>query len=51
VARDFQVVVRISDFAVIAGDALPSEIAEASAWARANRERLALKCAELNERI
>src|SRR5208337_2085927 len=29
VAHDFQVLVRIADFAVIAGDALPSQIAEA----------------------
>ena len=50
VAPDFQVLVRISDFMVIAGEALPSEIAEALEWAKANREWLELKWAELNER-
>jgi Domain of unknown function (DUF4160) len=50
VAPDFQALVRISDFAVIAGDALPSQIAEALAWARAHQDWLALKWAELNER-
>jgi hypothetical protein len=38
------------DFAVIAGDAKPSQMAEALAWAQAHREWLALKWAELNER-
>ena len=47
VAPDFQVLVRISDLTVIAGDARPAEVI---AWARAHRERLALKWAELNER-
>ena len=50
VAPDFQALVRMSDFAVIAGDALPRQIAEAIAWARANQEWLALKWVELNER-
>jgi hypothetical protein len=50
VAPDFQVLVRISDLAVIAGAARPAQIAEAIAWAAANREVLALKWAELNER-
>ena len=50
VAPDFQVLVRISDLAVIAGEARATEIAEALAWARTHRERLALKWAELNER-
>jgi len=49
-APDFQVLVRISDFRVIGGEARPAQIAEALAWARANREGLALKWAELNER-
>jgi hypothetical protein len=44
------VLVRISDLAVIAGVARPAQIAEAIAWAAANRESLALKWAELNER-
>ncbi len=50
VAPDFQVLVRISDLAVIAGEARPAQIAEAIAWARAHRESLARKWAELNER-
>jgi Domain of unknown function (DUF4160) len=51
VAPDFQALVRISDLAVIAGDARPGDIAEALAWAREHREMLALKWAELNERV
>jgi len=50
VAPDFQVLVRISDLRVIEGAARPAQIAEAIAWARAHRESLALKWAELNER-
>jgi len=50
VAPDFQVLVRISDLAVIAGEARASEIAEAIAWARKHQEMLSLKWAELNER-
>lgn len=50
VAPDFQVLVRISDLAVIAGEARPAEIVEAITWARAHRESLARKWAELNER-
>jgi hypothetical protein len=50
VAPDFQVLVRISDMAVIAGEARPAQIAEAIAWATEHREALALKWAELNER-
>ena len=50
VAPDFQALVRIEDFVVIAGEAEPREIAEALAWARANKEFLASKWAELNER-
>jgi len=34
VAPDFQVLVRISDLTVIAGEARPTEIAEALAWAK-----------------
>ncbi len=49
VAPDFQVLVRISDLTVIAGEARPIEIAEALAWAQAHREMLALKWVELNE--
>ena len=50
VALDFQVLVRISDLAVIAGEARPVQIAEALAWARDHQEMLALQWAELNER-
>jgi hypothetical protein len=50
VAPDFQALVRVSDFAVIAGDAKPNEIAEALAWAREHQQWLALKWVELNER-
>lgn len=50
VAPDCQVLVRISDLSVIAGEARPAQIAEAPGWARAHRESLALAWAELNER-
>ena len=50
VAPDFQVLVRISDLSVIAGEATGKQIAEALEWARAHRELLALRWAELNER-
>ena len=50
VAPDFQVLVRISDLQVIAGEARPAQIAEVLAWAREYRESPALKWAELNER-
>jgi hypothetical protein len=50
VGSDFQVLVRISDLAVIKGEAKTGQIAEAMEWARTNRESLALKWAELNER-
>ena len=50
VAPDFQVLVRISDFAVIAGDARPPRIAEALAWAQEQQQALALQWAQLNER-
>ena len=50
VGADFQVFVRISDLTVIKGEAKVSQIAEAMEWARTNREFLALKWAELNER-
>lgn len=46
----FHVLVRISDLAVIAGDARPARIAAAMVWATEHREALALKWAELNER-
>jgi len=50
VGPDFQVLLRISDLAVIAGEARQSQIAEAIAWAREHRHALARKWAELNER-
>jgi hypothetical protein len=50
VAPEFQVLVRISDLAVIAGEARPAQIVQALAWAQTHREMLALKWAELNER-
>ncbi|MGD0399117.1 MAG: DUF4160 domain-containing protein [Syntrophobacteraceae bacterium] len=50
VGPDFQALVRISDFAVIAGEARESQIAEALAWAKAHQKALAFKWAELNER-
>jgi hypothetical protein len=50
VSPDFQVLVRISDLTVIAGEARPTQIAEALAWAQIHREMLALKWTELNER-
>ena len=50
VGPEFQVLVRISDLAVIAGEARAAEIAEVLAWAREHHEMLALKWALLNER-
>ena len=50
VAPDFQALVRLSDLAVIAGEAKAGEFAEALSWARAHREMLAMKWAQLNER-
>jgi hypothetical protein len=50
VAPDFQVLVRISDLTVIAGEARPAQIAEVLAWACAHRESLTLAWTELNER-
>jgi len=44
-----QVLVRISDLAVIAGEARATGIAEAISWAEARKEALALKWAELND--
>ena len=50
VGPDFQVMVRISDLQVIAGEARAIQTVEAMAWASAHREALALRWAELNER-
>jgi Domain of unknown function (DUF4160) len=50
VGPDFQVLVRISDLAIIAGNARRRQIAEAMAWASGHREMPALKWIELNKR-
>jgi len=50
VGPDFRVLVRISDFTVIASDARQSQIAEALAWARQNEDMLLLEWTKLNER-
>jgi len=50
VGADFQVLVRIADLAIIAGEARKSQIAEAINWAEKHRDFLALKWVELNER-
>lgn len=50
VGPDFQVLVRITDLTVIAGEARQAQIAEALQWSEANRGMLALKWTELNER-
>ena len=50
VAPDFEVLVRVSDLTVIAGEARQDQIAETLAWAQMHQEMLALKWAELNER-
>ncbi len=50
VSPDFQVLVRISDLKVIAGEARHNQIEAALAWAKAHQEMLALKWTELNER-
>jgi len=50
VGPDFQVLVRISDLTVIAGEARAAQLAEALIWADEHREALALKWTQLNER-
>ena len=50
VGPDFQVLVRIVDLVVFAGEARTNQIAEAMAWARAHQHLLALRWIELNER-
>jgi hypothetical protein len=50
VGPDFQVLVRIADLVVFAGEARPNQIAAAMAWARANRDELLHKWDKLNER-
>jgi hypothetical protein len=50
VGVDFQVMVRIADLTIIKGAAKKAQLAEAMQWAKDNRELLALKWVELNER-
>ena len=50
VGRDFQVLVQISDFAILAGQARSGQIAEAMSWAKDQKAVLEQKWAELNER-
>ncbi len=50
VGTDLQVLVRIADLSILAGDARPAVLVEALAWAAENRDALARKWAELNER-
>jgi hypothetical protein len=49
-APDFEVLVRLPDFAVIAGAARPGQIAEVLEWAAERRAALEMKWSELNER-
>ena len=50
VGPDFQVQVKLSDFAILAGQARARQIAGALAWARENQTMLAETWAKLNER-
>ncbi len=50
VGADFEVLVRISDLAVIAGEARPAQIDAALTWAAGRIEILVAKWDELNER-
>ena len=50
VGPDFQVLVRIADLRVIAGQARSADIAEAIAWAGRHRDLLTRRWRELNER-
>lgn len=50
VGPDFQVLVKIADFEILAGEARAAQIDEAMAWARSQQEMLARKWLELNER-
>lgn len=50
VGPDFQVLVRIADLVVIAGEARPAQLRSALAWASEHKAMLAQKWAELNER-
>ena len=50
VGPDFQVLVRIVDLVVFAGEARANQLAEAMAWVRAHQNPLALRWTELHER-
>ncbi len=50
VSAEFEVMIQISDLSIIAGRARKSEITDALDWARANRDMLARRWLELNER-
>jgi hypothetical protein len=46
----FEVLVRIEDMMVLAGEVHPARIAEAMQWAKKHRKELERRWAELNER-
>ena len=50
VSPDFEVLVNVSDGAIVADVGRPAEVREALDWVAANRERLALQWIALNER-
>jgi hypothetical protein len=50
VSPDFQVLIRIEDLKIIAGEARANQIEEALNWADHHKRELMLKWAELNER-
>jgi Domain of unknown function (DUF4160) len=50
IAPDFHVLVRISDWSVIAGDARKSDIAKALIWAKKHRDIVRDAWEQLNER-
>jgi len=50
VGADFQILVRLADMTVLAGRARAADIAEPMAWASENRDALARKWAQVNER-
>ena len=50
VSADEQVLVRIRDLAILAGEMSGGDMREALAWAKANRDWLLLQWCQLNER-
>ena len=50
VGPDFEVLVQMSDFTILAGTARKAQISDAMTWARENAQGLIEKWAELNER-